>query len=551
MGAASAAAEEIRQAEAAYEGLLTLAREDSALFCELVLTDEDTGSPIELTPMHEEWHATAAKGRNMVIWAFPESGKSQQMSIGRTLWLLGRNPRLRIAILAAAERQVKKIIASIRRHIEGNHVLHRIFPNLKRGDLWTDSAISIMRPGNIKDPSVQAVSPGGAFQGARVNVLLIDDVLVEENTRTAYQRQKTETWIRTSAFSRLGRKSQVIVLANAFHPDDLAHVLARQGWWAKKYPVLDEAGNSTYPSRWPLERIEHVRAEEYGPTEFARMMMCQARADEDARFQAAWIDKCKARSNGYPLFKSLEHFVDWVGPEFWEARGIDWDFRQKRFRPPPGFLILTGVDLGISQRDSADPSVLFTVLVWPDGTRQVLDIRRGRWQSPLIIKNVVDVYDRFKSSFFVENNAAQQYLVQWIHEDHPWINVKGFRTGKNKRDLAYGVESIAGELEDGMWLIPNEDGAVHPNVKIWEQEMLFYSPDGHTGDCLMASWIAREAARAYGALRRRRTAEVRVLGGKKPPAPIVPEEKLAEVTQLPARRAPTGRGGKNGRSRAA
>lgn len=515
-GAASgraSAASTIKQAEAAWAGLCALARDDCALFCELVLSDEETGTPIELAPMHEEWLRQAQTGANMVVWAFPESGKSQLFSIGRTLWLLGRNPRLRIAILAAAERQVKKLIASLRRHIENNKVLHQIFPELQRGDLWTDHAISVKRPGIIKDPSVQAISPNGAIQGARINVLIIDDVLVEENTRTAYQRDKIATWIRVSAFSRLSRKSQVVVLANAFHPNDFAHELAKQGWWAKKYPVISDKGVPVYPSRWPLDRIQKVRDEELGPTEFARMMLCQARSDEDARFQAAWIDKCKLRGLGYPMFRTLEEFVNWVGSEYWNKKKIVWDFRAPRFRPPPGFLILTGVDLGVSKRDSADPSVLFTILVWPDGTRQVLNVRRGRWQSGEIIRQVVDVHTLYRSAFFVENNAAQEYLVQWLASDHPDIIVRGFRTGKNKRDKAFGVESIAGELEDALWLIPqNVDGSVHPNIKVWEQEMLYYSPDGHTGDCLMASWIAREAARAYGAIRRATSAEVRVLG---------------------------------------
>lgn len=503
----------VKEAQAAFASLCALARQDCALFCELVLSDEETGQPIEMSEMHEEWHRVADSGQNMIVWAFPESGKSQQFSIGRVLWMLGRNPRLRIAILAAAERQVKKLIASLRRHIESNPILHQIFPELRRGELWTDHAITVARPGIIKDPSVQAISPNGAIQGARINVLIIDDVLVEDNTRTAYQRTKTNVWIRASAFSRLTRNSQIIVLANAFHPDDLAHELAREGWWAKKYAVLDARGEPTYPARWPKERIESTKLE-LGPTEFARMMMCQARSDEDARFQAAWIDACKLRGRGYPFFKDLEELVAWVGDAYWKKRGIVWQFDQHPFRFPPGFAVITSADLGVSGRDAADPSVLFTILVWPDGTRQVLEVQRGRWQAPEIIRRIVDTHQRFRGAVFVESNAAQDYLIQWLSQDHPEILVRGFRTGTNKRSRAFGVESIAGELEGRLWLIPsNEDGSVHPNIRVWEQEMLYYSADGHTGDVLMSAWIAREAARAYQNGRAQGSrAEVRVVG---------------------------------------
>ena len=34
-------------------------------------------------------------------------------------------------------------------------------------------------------------------------------------------------------------------------------------------------------------------------------------------------------------------------------------------------------------------------------------------------------------------------------------------------------------------------------VLAWIQEMLYYDPEAHTGDRLMASWFAREAARGF------------------------------------------------------
>ncbi len=36
---------------------------------------------------------------------------------------------------------------------------------------------------------------------------------------------------------------------------------------------------------------------------------------------------------------------------------------------------------------------------------------------------------------------------------------------------------------------------LHPEVDAWVNEMLYYDPRSHTGDRLMASWFAREAAR--------------------------------------------------------
>lgn len=425
---------------------------------------------------------------------------SQQLAIGRSLWLLGKNPRYRVAILAAAEKQAKKLIDSLRKHIESNEVLHQIFPQLKRGDLWQDNAITVERTGIIKDPSVQVVSPGGKVQGARIDVLVIDDVLVEDNTRTAYLREKTATWIRTSAFSRMSRRGQIIMLANAFHPDDFAHVLAKEGgFWSKKYPVLLPDGTSAWPERWPMERINQKRtADGMGPTEFGRMYMCEPRNDGDARFKGEWIELCKAKGEGWPLFRDLKSFIEFVGPEYWMKAGILWgDIKSLTWRNlPPGFLTVTGVDLGVSRKDSADPTVVFTILVWPDGTRHPLNIQRGKFSSPEIMQQVVDAHTRFHSICIVEDNGAQDYLLQGLRQDYPDMPVRGFRTGRNKHQ-AYGVESVGGEMSEGRWLIPSSDGKTDPVISVWLTEMLYYTAKGHTGDALMASWFAREGARAF------------------------------------------------------
>ena len=63
-------------------------------------------------------------------------------------------------------------------------------------------------------------------------------------------------------------------------------------------------------------------------------------------------------------------------------------------------------------------------------------------------------------------------------------------------DPAFGIESLAAEMANGKWIIPSLDGLpLTPEVSALIDEMLFYSPDKHTGDHLMAAWFAREGAR--------------------------------------------------------
>ncbi len=63
-------------------------------------------------------------------------------------------------------------------------------------------------------------------------------------------------------------------------------------------------------------------------------------------------------------------------------------------------------------------------------------------------------------------------------------------TGRNRHDPLFGIESLAVELEQCRWIIPDE-----PHARAWGRELLAYSPTAHPGDRVVASWFAREAAR--------------------------------------------------------
>ena len=51
-------------------------------------------------------------------------------------------------------------------------------------------------------------------------------------------------------------------------------------------------------------------------------------------------------------------------------------------------------------------------------------------------------------------------------------------------------------MEKGLWLIPNYEGECEPDVERWLQECRDYQPPpAHTGDGIMAGWMAVEQAR--------------------------------------------------------
>jgi len=451
--------------------LINRARVDIDAFVTVVMRDEQTGDPLEQAPVHAAWHGLADDNERLLIWSAIEHGKTTQMSVARALWLLGVDPTLRIAIVSNTAMQAEKVLRSIKRYIETSAELHAVFPELKpTSDQWTSRAITVKRPTMSKDPSIQTLGIHGNILGSRVDYLIIDDLLDVENTATAASREKCFQWVQASCLGRLTERGRVVVVGTAFHPDDALHKLARlPGFKAFRYPVLNDEGSPRWPERWSIERIQKTR-DTLGPLEFARQLLCVARSDDEARFKKEWIDWCLRRGEGKQLVYGMDKL-------------------------PPHFKTYTGVDLAVQQKDASDSTCLFTIAVHPQGDREILNIESGKWSGPEIVSRIIDTHRRYMSICIVENNAAQDFIIQFARGAFA-VPIKPFTTGRNKAHPEFGIESIAAEMAGRKWIIPSKGGhPSHPEIHQWVQEMLFYQPTAHTGDRLMASWFAREGAR--------------------------------------------------------
>lgn len=205
------------------------------------------------------------------------------------------------------------------------------------------------------------------------------------------------------------------------------------------------------------------------PHDFARLYLCDPFVSEVTRCQRDWIDNCKRKGAGLPL---VPHYD---GPA----------------------QTFTGVDVGIGRGREHDQTVLYTLANEADG-RRILMIEPGRWSGPDIARRLVDTSRRYHSSIMVEGNQAQAFLAEFVREIDPSVTISSRpTTHQNKSSTDYGVESVFAELQAGKWIIPcDAHGRCERTVQRWIDECLYYQPPpAHPGDLLMASWIAREAAR--------------------------------------------------------
>lgn len=446
-----------------------LARLDPAAFTELVLRDEATGQPVVLAAMHEAWHDLASKHDRLVIQAHVEAGKTQALTVARSLWEIGRNPSLRCAVVSNTFGQAAKIVRTIGGYILSSAELAEVFPALRASSPWTDSAITVQRQTMSKDPSVQAFGIHGNVIGSRLDLLICDDILDYENTRTQEQRDQLVSWFNATLLGRLTANARVLMIGTAYHPEDALHRLTAQGWPSFRFPVTTDDGQPRWPQRWSLDRIAEKRLE-LGPAEAARQLDVQTRSDAESRFKLDWINMALQRGQGKTCLASL-------------------------LNKPLGSRIVHGVDLAVSKKSTADLSVIVSLLIHANKDRQILGIQSGRWSGPEIVARISDTHRRFGGTSVVESVAAQAFISHFLRELGS-LPVVDFRTGRGKMSLDFQIECLATEMSRGQWIAPSDTGgkANHPEVAALLRDLLFFDPRRHTPDRVAAACFARWGA---------------------------------------------------------
>lgn len=462
--------------------VIEAARRNSSLFV-------DAFFGYDSEPFHRAWHkAWNEPNAHVVQWSAVELGKTQQ-AIGWNLHGLGANPASeRILWVSASQTAAKKATGVIKSAIENpTPFLRACFPKLTPGDPWTDTAFRVSGF-NVqeKDNSCETVGIGSQILGGRFTRIVLDDTCTFETTYTADLRRSMIRWVVSTVLGRLLDGGRMLVLGNAWFPDDLMHDLAQRGFTTIRNPLYEEdaAGNTIpesiiWPARFPLERVgansQAMRADgrtpsrrrELGSVESRRQLRVLPYTSGQGRFDIAWFDR--AMRQGANL-RFLSEYHGEEGPAF------------------------GGLDLGVGEKDGHDASAVWIMAQRPDGKRVVLFADERRLSPPDLVRLVLDLDKRFKPVWYVENNGAQEFFVNDVKTRG--IPVHSFTTTKAKADPSIGIPSLALDLEQDSLILPSGDEQALQTMTRWRTQCLDWTPGQHTGDLLMASWFAREACRS-------------------------------------------------------
>ena len=464
--------------------------------------------------IHPSMTYEQAATNRILINVPPEHAKSTVLTINYVTYRLSIDPNVRIIIVSKTQGMARKFLSAIKTrlsHPNWTKMQVSFGPNGGyKADSPTWSADMIYlgagRDSGEKDPTVQALGFGSQIYGARADLIILDDVVMNAN---AHEWEKQIEWLQKEVITRLGRHGKLLIVGTRVAPIDLYKMIRDPDQWTGgKTPFtymampavleFDEEPNN-WKTLWPwTDRAEgeqdqpneqglypkwdgpslFTRRSEVAPSVWA-MVYQQEDVQSDSIFSPTIVAGCvngmrkrgplKAGTAGHP-------------------------------KDTQSLYTIIGFDPAVTGR-SAFVAVSYNRA---DGRIYVLDCVNMVDPSPqkenALIKEWVE---RFKpQEFRVEINAHQKYYAMDT-ELRQYLATYGCQlnshfTGKNKWDTSFGVASMAslfGSANDGRFQdnnileFPSNEGS--EGLKSLIQQLIIWKPDTkNPTDCVMALWFA-------------------------------------------------------------
>ena len=443
----------------------------------------------------------------------PEHAKSTVITINYVTYRIATDPNVRIIIVSKTQGMARKFLSAIKTRLSHPSWIKLQMAFGPNGGYKADSPtwsadmiyLGAGRDSGEKDPTVQALGFGSQIYGARADLIILDDVVMNSNS---HEWEKQIEWLQKEVITRLGRHGKLLIVGTRVAPVDLyKQIRDGSNWTGGKSPFTYCAMPAVLefdekPANWktlwaktdrPEGGTDEPDAEGLypkwdGPALFTRrsevapsiwaMVYQQEDVTEDSIFSPSAIAGCvngmrkrgplKPGAAGHP--KNVE-----------------------------GYTII-GLDPAMA---GATAAVAITYNR-ADGRIYILDCANMTEPTPMKIRELIEEWvQKYKpQELRIEINAHQKaYALD--DELRNWLAAHGCQlnshfTGKNKWDTSFGVASMAslfGTTRDGRFQdnnlieIPSNEGS--EGLKALVQQLITWKPETRNAtDCVMALWFA-------------------------------------------------------------
>jgi len=227
------------------------------------------------------------------------------ISTAMPVFELGRDPNIRVKLIAQNDARAKERLFEIRQHLANNPMIRIVFPDLKLNPAAEESKskLTVFRPSRSRDASIEAIGVMSAATGSRADLLIFDDVVDIKNSilqpqlREAVKQKVLGEWIPT-----LESDGRIWVINTPWSVTDVcAYLKALPQFGVVSTPVgtAEDPFAPIWPEHWPREALIE-RYQILGPVEYDRAYRCIALSTEAVPIQPGWIKYYDAEMLGDP-----------------------------------------------------------------------------------------------------------------------------------------------------------------------------------------------------------------------------------------------------------
>ena len=234
------------------------------------------------------------------------SGKTTIWAKKAPLWMLGKNPNLKILLLSRTMNRASSNMRFIKVNIESNKRVRLVFPKLKPSVPWSDDEIVVENTRNDAEASVLARGLEGSITGFRADRLIVDDLIDKTNVMTETQRSKVHEFWDEQVMPILNPDAKIYAIGTRYHSRDFYTRLMEESGFKENtfmFPAfkLNEDGEeilengkpiSYWPERWSTDRLLQMKEEityNQGSIAWSAQFMNNPVGYEGRLFKTDWL----------------------------------------------------------------------------------------------------------------------------------------------------------------------------------------------------------------------------------------------------------------------
>jgi predicted phage terminase large subunit-like protein len=208
-------------------------------------------APHHLVSLTSVFHQISGGASIRVVSSVPpRHGKTETILHG-IAWLLRRAPSLQVAYVAHSSQFAHTKSERMREIARSAGVPISTLAWSKK--YWKTG---------IGEGGVWATGIDGGIMGMGFHLIVVDDPYTSpEEANSPAERAHVVGMLEGTLINRLEPNGSVIVNMTRYHPDDIAGYCIKRGWERLNIPAISDSGYALWPQQWPVERLQHRRAE--------------------------------------------------------------------------------------------------------------------------------------------------------------------------------------------------------------------------------------------------------------------------------------------------